>query len=70
MELALQIIGLGFIPLIGILVYSGLNDIYCGLKEHYGSQSFKISELPFNQKAHNFVTGLGFRKINSSFCRS
>lgn len=69
MDIFLQIIGFSFIPLLGVLVYSGINDIFCGLKEHYGAKSLKINELPFNQKAHEFISVLSFRKIDTDFCK-
>lgn len=70
MDVFLQIIGFSFIPLLGIMVYCGLQEIFSGLKEYYGTKSFIIIELPFKQKAQDIVSGIGLRKIDTNFCRS
>ena len=70
MEILLQIIGYGFIPLLAILIAGGIVDIYQGLKEHYKFRDIKISEMAFNQKANDVVTNFGFTKFSTDFCKS
>ncbi len=70
MEILLQIIGYSFIPLLAMLVYGGLSDIFSGLKEYYNDKPLNIIELPFKQKACEFVSELRLRKNNTDFCRS
>ncbi len=70
MEIFLQIIGFSFIPLLTILVYGGLRDIFSGLKEYYSDKPLSIIELPFKQKACDLVSELRLRKINTGFCQS
>ncbi len=69
MEILMQFIGLSFIPLLGILVWGGISEIFTGLREHYGARTPLIIELPFKEKAKDFAKGLGFRKIKTDFCR-
>lgn len=64
MDIVMQLIGLGFIPLLAILVFGGINEIYQGLKEHLGFKKPLISEFNFNGKALEFIESFGFRKIN------
>ncbi|MCC3861111.1 hypothetical protein [Pseudemcibacter aquimaris] len=58
MDILLNIIGLGFIPLLILMVAGGLSDIYLGLKEHYGF-SFKLPTptisipSPFQRHSHS-----------------
>ena len=68
MDILLNIIGLSFIPLIFILVVSGLNEIYQGLKEYYQITDVKLSEVPLEAKSFYFVKNQGFRKLNIDFC--
>lgn len=70
MDILLQVIGLCFIPLLAILVFSGLHEIYHGLKDHFGFQNFRVSEMAFKHSAIDFNENFGFRKFNTSFCKN
>jgi len=69
MDMLLQVIGFGFIPLLAILIAGGMVDIYQGLKEHYQFRDFKISEIKFKQNANNIVENFGFTRFNTNFCK-
>ena len=69
MEILMQFIGLSLIPLLGILVWGGISEIFAGLREHYGARTPFIVELPFKDKAKEIANSLGYRKINTDFCR-
>jgi len=69
MDLLIQIIGYSFIPLLLILIVSGMREIYQGLKEHYQFEGFKVSQLPYNEKASNLAKSFGFRNLNVDFCK-
>ncbi len=68
MDILLQIIGYSFIPLIGILVITGIHDIYQGLKEHFDFRPVNITELPIRFNRIEFSDNFGFKKVNSHFC--
>jgi len=70
MDIIINIIGLCFIPLLGVLVFSGIHEIYHGLKEYFKFDGIKISELAFKKQAHQFTKNIGFIKFNSNFCKS
>lgn len=70
MDTLIHFISLGFIPLLALLVFSGLQEIYQGLKEHFEFSGFKISEIAFDQNESDLTQGFGYRKINTSFCKS
>lgn len=70
MDLVLQVIGLGFIPLLALLVLSGTSEIYHGLKDHFGFQGFKVSEMAFKHSSFDLNENFGFRKFNTSFCKN
>ena len=53
MDIILNIIGLGFIPLLILMLAGGLNDIYRGLQEHLELNNVKITVLPVNFKSHD-----------------
>ena len=67
MDILLQVIGLSFIPLLAVLIFSGACDIYHGLREHFDIRPFKISKISFDQRA--FVENFAFRKFKTSFCK-
>ena len=69
MDTLIQLIGLSFIPLLGILAWGGVSDIVAGLREHYGARTPLVIELPFKEKARGIATSLGLRKLNTEFCR-
>jgi len=69
MDILLQVIGLSFIPLLAMLIFSGASDIYHGLKQYFDIRSFKISEMAFDQRAVGFVDNFGFRKLKTNFCK-
>ena len=69
MEIILNIIGLGFIPLLILMLAGGLNDIYRGLKEHLELNNVKITVLPVNFKSHDISEKFGFRKLNINFSK-
>ncbi len=68
MDILLNIIGLSFIPLMLMLVLSGLNEIYQGLREHYQITDVKLSEVPLEAKSFYLVKNQGLRKLNIDFC--
>jgi len=70
MDILIQVIGYGFIPLFGIIVASGIHEIYLGLKEHFAQRQVKIIEIPINFKFEPIVESFGFRRINSNFCKN
>ncbi len=70
MEILFQLIGLSFIPLLGILIWGGVSEIFVGLREHFGARPPFIVELPFKEKAKDLASSVGFRKIDTEFCRS
>jgi|TARA_R110002096_G_scaffold416576_2_gene619204 hypothetical protein len=70
MDILLQVIGLCFIPLLAILVFSGMSEIYQGLKDHFGFQNFKVSEMAFKHRAIDLNDNFGFRRFNTNFCKS
>ncbi|MBT5072219.1 MAG: hypothetical protein HOJ34_11950 [Kordiimonadaceae bacterium] len=70
MDIIINIIGLCFIPLLGMLVFSGIYEIYHGLKEYYKFDGIKISEMAFNQSALQLTKSFGFTKFKSDFCKS
>ena len=67
MDIILQIIGLGFIPLLGMLVYSGIHEIYLGLKEHFSFKRIEVFEMPFRAKAIEIIENFGYRKLEINF---
>jgi hypothetical protein len=69
MEIILNIIGLGFIPLLILMLAGGLNDIYRGLKEHLELNNVKITVLPVNFKSHDITEKFGFKKLNINFSK-
>ena len=69
MDIILNIIGLGFIPLLILMLARGLNDIYRGLQEHLESNNVKITVLPANFKSHDITEKFGFRKLNINFTK-
>ena len=69
MEIILNIIGLGFIPLLILMLAGGLNDIYRGLQEHLELNNVKITVLPVNFKSHDISEKFGFRKLNINFSK-
>ena len=70
MDILIQVIGYCFIPLMAIVIISGIGEIYRGLKEHFAFQGFKIYEFSFDQRANDFKTTFSFQKLNTSFCKS
>lgn len=70
MDIIINIISLCFIPLLAMLVFSGLREIYQGLKEYFEFDGIKISELAINRQTHQLTISFGFTKFNSSFCKS
>jgi hypothetical protein len=69
MDIILNIIGLGFIPLLILMLAGGLNDIYRGLQEHLELNNVKITVLPINFKSHDISEKFGFRKLNINFSK-
>ena len=69
MDIILNIIGLGFIPLLILMLAGGLNDIYRGLKEHLELNNVKITVLPVNFKSHDITEKFGFKKLNINFSK-
>jgi hypothetical protein len=69
MDIILNIIGLGFIPLLILMLAGGLNDIYRGLQEHLELNNVKITVLPVNFKSHDISEKFGFRKLNINFSK-
>ena len=69
MEIILNIIGLGFIPLLILMLAGGLNDIYRGLQEHLELNNVKITVLPVNFKSHDITEKFGFKKLNINFSK-
>lgn len=70
MDTVIHFISLGIIPLLALLIFSGFREIYHGLKEHYEFSGFRVSELTFNQNKIDLSHNFGYRKINTSFCKS
>ena len=69
MDLILNIIGLGFIPLLILMLAGGLSDIYRGLQEHLELNNAKITMLPVNFKSHDIIEKFGFRKLNINYSK-
>jgi len=69
MDIILNIIGLGFIPLLILMLAGGLNDIYRGLQEHLELNNVKITVLPVNFKSHDITEKFGFKKLNINFSK-
>lgn len=69
MDIILNIIGLGFIPLLILMLAGGLNDIYRGLQEQLELNNVKITVLPVNFKSHDITEKFGFRKLNINFSK-
>ena len=69
MDILIQVIGYCFIPLMLIVIISGFNEIYRGLKEHFAFQGFKIYEFSFDQRVNDFKAKFVFRKMNTNFCK-
>ena len=69
MDIILNLIGLSFIPLLILMMASGLSDIYYGLQEHFSFSKAKISILPVNFKSHDVSEKFGFRKLNINFSK-
>lgn len=69
MDIILNIIGLGFIPLLILMLAGGLNDIYRGLKEYLELNNVKITVLPVNFKSHDITEKFGFKKLNINFSK-
>ena len=69
MDIILNIIGLGFIPLLILMLAGGLSDIYRGLQEHLEFKNAKITVLPVNFKSHDITEKFGFRKLNINYSK-
>lgn len=69
MDIILNIIGLGFIPLLILMLAGGLNDIYRGLQEHLELNNVKITVLPVNFISHDITEKFGFKKLNINFSK-
>ena len=69
MDIILNLIGLSFIPLLILMMASGLSDVYHGLQEHFSLNKVKISILPVNFKSHDVSEKFGFRKLNINFSK-
>ena len=52
MDILIQIIGYSFIPLMAILVFSGAQDIFSGLKDFYATKPIKLN-IPSGRTAIN-----------------
>lgn len=70
MDILLNIIGLGFIPLLILMVAGGLSDIYYGLQEHFSFNKAKFTMVPVNFKSHDITEKFGFRKLDINFSKS
>ncbi|MDG1708865.1 MAG: hypothetical protein P8H03_08885 [Emcibacteraceae bacterium] len=70
MDIVLNIIGLGFIPLLILMLAGGLSDIVIGLREHFSHHATNISILPFNLKADDVIEKFGFRKLEINFSKT
>lgn len=70
MDILIQITGFCFIPLLSILIYSGVKEIFSGLKEHYQFEGVKFSVIPFNGKMNEFIKSFGLRRLNVDFVKS
>lgn len=69
MDIVLNIIGLGFIPLLILMLAGGLSDIVMGLREHFSLHSPHVSTLPFNLKADDVSEKFGLRKLEINFSK-
>lgn len=54
MDILLNIIGLGFIPVLIVMLAGGLSDIFMGLKEHFGF-SFKVPAVSLSSVIPTFL---------------
>jgi len=69
MDIVLNIIGLGFIPLLILMLAGGLSDIAIGLREHFSQHSANISTLPFNLRTDDISKKFGFRKLEINYTK-
>ncbi|MDG1996134.1 MAG: hypothetical protein P8J14_06560 [Emcibacteraceae bacterium] len=69
MDIVLNIIGLGFIPLLILMLAGGLSDIVIGLREHFSLRTPSVSTLPFNLRVDEVSEKFGFRKLEINFTK-
>jgi hypothetical protein len=69
MDILLTIIGLGFIPLLILMLAGCLSDIVMGLRDHFSLHNTQVSILPFNLKADDVTETFGFRKLEIKFSK-